>query len=333
MMRPFPLTMIIAITAGCSARKGDNDDAKKPPPSQDGETPSLPAVPYGISESAAKLLDPVLFGEWHDLTKTALGSSTHGVATWVLGKNKDRYVLERRAYGSDHIKYLVQTNTAVSPHQLTLTVTNDYNSKVVAGTKQLCLYNIEISETESLTGELLARYRHLVSTPRRTLMLTCSTLGASAFPASIDSAAQRFENIDDGFSDLNSSSSTHSSGEFEFKFDATSDLRRPREWDKTALIEDVRIVINYKGKVVPSGTQVYLVHEDGTKLLVHDKLAMDAAKYYRTIGLGGYPLDIKPWKGKALGDLSNYKLRISGYTTDDVELFRVGLYPSTALEQ
>lgn len=286
---------------------------------------------YSTSMTAteAKLVDPVLFGEWHDLSKPEQAiSSARGTETFIFGKISQKYNLERRSYIADnHVKYTVVTNTTVTPHQATLTVVTDYSGKISAGTTVKCLYDIAINKSEVVSTAAATYFKNIIALPRRTLSWICSTVGSDAFPTSLASA-QQFQNIDDGFNDLKVNSFTESSDTIEIPFDATNSDHKSRTWDKDATMQDIRVIINYTGNVSPAGTQIYLVHPDGTTLLIHDKLTVDTGKYFRTVGDGGFPVDVSKWSGKTYGDLSKYKLRLIGYTTVDVGLFRVGIYPT-----
>ncbi len=305
-------------------------------PGDSAPAPAGPSVPPGtagvgsMTFQEAKVVDPILFGEWHDLSAVNDQFTTiHGVETWSLGEIDGKYLLDRNVFGGDHLKYTVQTNTSVVPHQLTLTVIYDFNAKIVAGTKQLCVYNIAILTQELLTGTLFARYQSLISLPRRMLQLSCSLPGITSFPTTMDNSAQVFHNIDDGFNQLKENSfSQTSTSTIEVPFDSANPDHKNSSWNKEALIDGVRFTIDFTGTSLASATQVYIVHEDGTAILVHDKLATDSGKFFRTVGAGGYPLDTSAWHGKAFGDLDKYRLRLNGFVTTDVPLFRAGIYPT-----
>ena len=321
----IPASALVAILVHCGT-KGDGGTTPMPTPNISGGS-----TDGSISESVAKTLDPALFGEWHDLSNPTAGvSSKHGIETWVLGKIDQKFVLEKKRFdASVHARYLVQTNTTVTPHQLTLTVTSDYFGTNATGAIQKCVYGLSVITTESLTGDALTLYKSLISLPRRTLKVSCSAFGATDFPGAVDSKAQELHNIDDGFNDLKKDSfSSGESSSLEIPFDPSNADRRVRTWDSTATFADLRVIIDYTGTVAPAGTQIYLIHPDGSKLLVHDKLAMESGKYFRTVGEGGFPLDTSSWVGKPYGDFSLYKLRLIGYSATDVKLFRVGIYPT-----
>lgn len=318
--------LLLLLSVSSCTQGSSGGESASPTPTQ---VPANSGVATSMTELQAKAVDPVLFGEWHDLSATNdLFTSIHGIETWNFGKIGGKYLLDRNVYGSEHIKYLVQTNTTVTPHQLTFTVIYDFSGKIATGSKQLCIYNIAILTEEILTSAIFTRYQSIISLPRRLLQISCSAVNLTAFPTTFDATAQAFHNVDDGFNMLKENSYTQTNtSSIEIPFDSTNTDHKTDAWDKKMLIDDVRFILNFTGTASAAATQIYVIHEDGTELLVHDKITTDTEKFFRTVGVGGYPLDTSAWHGKALGDLDKYRLRILGFVGTDVPLFRVGIYP------